>query len=135
MTDTGLHGIPDRLIDILENEAPVVAAWLFGSEATGRSVDGSDVDVGILTNTPVDWEYVGALRRRLEDALDGREVDVVDLRTADPILAFEAVSGPVLFKHDAAAVAEAVSLIAREYESAMELIKLGMHYRAELAGR
>lgn len=133
MADTGVHRIADRLTHVLENEAQVVAAWLFGSQAAGRAVGGSDVDIGILTSGTVDWEYLAGLRGRLEDALDGREADVVDVRAADPILAFEAVSGRVLLKRDLSGVAEAVSLIAREYESSIELIKLGMRYRAELA--
>ncbi len=134
-SDTGGRGVTDRLAPMLRDEPGVVAAWLFGSESSGRAVAGSDVDVGILTASPFDWEHLSALSRRLEDAAGGRDVDVVDVRAADPILAFEAVSGRLLFKRDPALVAEAVSLIAREYESAMELIKRGMQYRAELAGR
>lgn len=134
MSDAGERSIADRLSQVLQDESIVVAAWLFGSEPAGRAVAGSDVDIGILTSDPVDWEYLAAVRSSAEEALDGREVDVVDVRAADPILAFEAVSGQVLFNRDLAAVAEAVSLIAREYESSIELIKLGMRYREELAG-
>jgi predicted nucleotidyltransferase len=133
-SDAGKRNVADRLALMLREEPGVTAAWLFGSESTGRAVAGSDVDVGILTAQPFDWEQLSALSGRLEDAAGGRAVDVVDVRAADPILAFEAVSGRLLFKHDPALVAEAVSLVAREYESAMELIKRGMQYRAELAG-
>ena len=84
-----------RLRFWFEHQSPseLVSAYLFGSEARGRAHRESDVDVGLLFDRPksraadsrgwtrVDW--IG----KLEGALGGRAVDVVDLAEAPPLLA------------------------------------------------
>ena len=81
--------------------------------------------------TSVEWEGLLDLQGRLAGAVADAEVDLVDVSSADPILAFEVVSGKLLYCRDRSRMAVAVSLIAREYESAMELIKRGMRWRAD----
>ena len=61
---------------------------------------------------------------RLQDALGLDEVDLVVLNDANPILRFEAVSGRRLFTRDLLALAEFVSLTAREYEDEMATPRL-----------
>lgn len=69
---------------------------------------------------------------RLQAALGLDEVDLVVLNEAHVILRFEAVSGRRLFIRDLPALAEFVSLTAREYEDAMALVERGLRWRAEL---
>ena len=126
-----MSDVADRLSAAVAKERTVTAAWLFGSRASGASGAESDVDVGVLIATPASWEELLDLQGRLESAVADADVDLVDVRSAEPILAFEVVSGKLLFCRDRARIAIAVSLIAREYESAMELIKRGMRWRTE----
>jgi predicted nucleotidyltransferase len=83
----------ERLRLWFEREAPaeVVSAYLFGSEAEGRSHRESDVDVGLLFDRVRRPEEAARVRLdwivRLGDALAGRAVDVVDLRRAPALLA------------------------------------------------
>lgn len=72
----------------LEERFGLDALWLFGSEARGEVTAESDVDLAALFS----------IRSRPEDVLDaaaematrlGREVDLVDLERASPILAMQ----------------------------------------------
>jgi predicted nucleotidyltransferase len=71
----------------------LVSAYVFGSVAERRSHRASDVDVGILLDHGVypdartRFEAQVELRRHLSPAAVGREVDVVVLNDASPLLA------------------------------------------------
>jgi predicted nucleotidyltransferase len=88
----------------------VVAAWLFGSAASGRLHAESDVDVGVL----LDWKVLPteaerfearvALSGELAAALGDRIVDVVVLNDASPLFARRVVlEGRLLLCRDAQA--------------------------------
>jgi predicted nucleotidyltransferase len=63
-------------------------AFLFGSSETRSFAEESDVDVAVLLPGTLDLSARLALKGSLETML-GRSVDLVDLRGADPILAFQ----------------------------------------------
>ncbi|MEW6232653.1 MAG: nucleotidyltransferase domain-containing protein [Chloroflexota bacterium] len=73
-----------KLIPLFENEG-VLLAYLFGSLSKGRA--GHDVDLAILTGgTPV-----FRLREAISECLGTERVDLVDLRSASPVLCFEVI--------------------------------------------
>lgn len=109
----------DALQPIWEDTPDVVAVWAFGSAQDGQLRQGSDLDIGVLmARRPTFDEQIDMLGR-LQDALGLDEVDLVVLNDANVILRFEAVSGRRLFCRDLPALAEFVSLTAREYEDEM----------------
>ncbi len=122
----------DSLQPIWEATPEVIAAWAFGSARDGEVRDGSDVDIGLLMAQPPTFDEQLDLLGRLQAALGLDEVDLVVLNEAHAILRFEAVSGRRLFVRDLPAMAEFVSLTAREYEDDMALIERGLRWRAEL---
>ena len=78
------------LIAFLKTQPDIAAAYLFGSLAQGRATPRSDIDIAILLK-PVPKQLGGATDRqlRLMDVFRGfadREVDVVILNTAPPVL-------------------------------------------------
>ena len=77
----------------------LLAIWLFGSHARGEARPDSDVDLGVLCDPPL-----GIERPRWIDVLSreaGLEVDVIDLATANPTLAWEVVtSGRLVLERD-----------------------------------
>jgi predicted nucleotidyltransferase len=80
------------LLDLLVEVVPTLqAVYLFGSEASGRASTESDLDLGVLAEAPlpndVRWQLAAELAQRA-----GRDVDLVDLRQVDPILAFQILS-------------------------------------------
>ena len=74
-----------KLTPLFESEG-VLLAYLFGSISKGRV--GNDVDLAILTrDTPA-----FRLREAITEFLGTERVDLVDLRSASPILRFEIIS-------------------------------------------
>jgi hypothetical protein len=77
-----------RAADWLDRRFGLDALWLFGSEARGRAGPESDLDLAALfLRPPTSFE-------RFEAAVDlgallGREVDLIDLDSASPILAMQ----------------------------------------------
>jgi len=84
----------ERLSEALDR-APVVAAMLFGSQATGEAGPLSDVDVGVWHEPELDPAARARLRLELADAaaraIGTSEVDVVLLNGATPLIRHRAV--------------------------------------------
>lgn len=85
----------------------VDGVWLFGSQARGTASSTSDVDLAVLCEPALE------LRRfRLMDDLAralSRDVDVIDLATADPTLTWEVLTtGRLVFEGEAIRVEEFV---------------------------
>lgn len=72
-----------ELASTLLASEPYIKVFVFGSRATGRSVDRSDIDVGIDLGRPIAPDVLAAIR----DAFDGlpilQRVDVVDFSSVD----------------------------------------------------
>lgn len=76
----------DALEKVLSAHPEIEVAILFGSLAAGTAGPGSDLDLGVAAERPLDAGQKRALIERLALAF-GRAVDLVDLRTAgEPIL-------------------------------------------------
>jgi predicted nucleotidyltransferase len=63
--------------------------WLFGSCARGNIRRHSDIDIAILPRDPLPAEFFAELAADIEDSPIPYDVDLVDLRRADPALAEE----------------------------------------------
>ena len=66
-------------------------AYLFGSVARGDDGANSDIDVAVWLADEVGLVELGALCERLSAAVGGK-VDVVDLRSAPPLLCWQVVT-------------------------------------------
>lgn len=96
------------LVAYLKTQPDVAAAYLFGSLATGKATEHSDIDIAILlTQAPED--PLQALYRRADlmsavARFADRETDVAILNRADPILANQILSfGRLLYEGNRAA--------------------------------
>lgn len=116
---------------VLENSPKVSSAWLFGSHAHGRARHDSDVDIAILTFSPLSSEELLRLSADLSWELREDRVDLVELNQASPILAFEAISGKNILCKDPNLQAEFFSLTCRLYEDSMAMLERGYSYRRE----
>jgi hypothetical protein len=90
-----MNELETSLIETLEKMPEIELAVIFGSVARGKETQESDIDIGVLSKSPS-----RDLLRRLELLLGratGREVEVVSLEEAPPLLRFEiARDGKVL---------------------------------------
>ena len=98
----------------LRAEAPDLRLVVqFGSTVKGRATRHSDVDVGVLCDEEADLD---ALHMALSRHLRTGRLDLVDLRRAGPLLAFEvARSGRVLFERRPGTFREFQSLASRRF--------------------
>lgn len=94
---------------VLEYERSVAVGYVFGSFGTAGFNSGSDLDIGILsdgTMSCLSSEVQLDLRQKLEVAV-GREVDLVLLGAASPILCMQVLRhGRKVFERDARAAEE-----------------------------
>ena len=87
----------------LAAQSDIVAAYLFGSRATGRAREESDVDVAVLLD---EKDSVARFERRLRLMTEvsdvcGREADVIVLNDAPPILQHQVLKhGRLLYERD-----------------------------------
>jgi predicted nucleotidyltransferase len=91
-----------RITAYLEGRFGLVALWLFGSEARGTVTPESDVDLAALFRTAP--SAVDLLEARMELAAQlSRDVDLVDLDRASPILVMQVLrKGKLLVDKDSA---------------------------------
>lgn len=98
------------LVDYLATQPDVLAAYLFGSYATGKARPGSDVDVAVLlsgTDKMERFERRLQLMGEVEEALGRRPADVVVLNDAPPLLTHQVLrEGRLVFERNRAARVE-----------------------------
>ena len=111
---------------VWETTPKVIAAWALGSTQGGQVGAGSDVDIGVLMESPPSLDEQLDLLAKLQTALQFEDIDLVILNEANPILRFEAISGRSLFCRDAGRRAEFASLTAREYEDEIAFLQRAM---------
>lgn len=94
----------DRLQAHLQQQPEIDAAYLFGSRATGRAGEDSDVDVALLLAEDVDLEEDPMYRLRQLAALEtlsGQRVDVVILNQAPLVLINQVLTtGELIFERN-----------------------------------
>ncbi len=76
----------DRVVTLLDERFGLEALFVFGSEAEGTGHRGSDLDLAALLRRRPDALELLDAQTALE-AIVGRDVDLVDLAAASPILA------------------------------------------------
>ena len=102
---TSLDGLLELLRAALEGREGLLAAYLFGSRATGEENESSDADVAVLFRNPLALDIVLSLEAELERAI-GLSVDLLDLRRASPFLALDVLRGVRFLSPDPVAADE-----------------------------
>lgn len=91
--DTSERALLDRLLDRIRRELPgVIAVYLFGTWGSPHQRKDSDIDLAVLPNTPLDAVACWELAQRLA-AEAGKDVDLVNLRTASTVLRAQVIAG------------------------------------------
>lgn len=113
----------EKLEAFFRRRPGIVFAVIFGSGRDGVLKNGADLDIGVCFAQPPCPEDHCDLLASIAEIVQVEEIDLVDLFRADPILAFEGVSGRFLCKNDPDRTAAVVSRISREYEDVMRRLR------------
>ena len=122
----------DRVVALLDERFGLEALFVFGSEAAGTRHRGSDLDLAaLLLSRPDALELLDA-QTSLE-AIAGRDVDLVDLGAASPILARQVLQhGRCVFGADGPALARFEATLPSRYE---DLKRVRAEAESALVGR
>jgi predicted nucleotidyltransferase len=108
-----------RLADLPQAMPDLELLVLFGSLVKGRRTVRGDIDLGAQCDGPADLD---ALYLAIAPRLGTDRVDLIDLRRADPLLAFEvARTGRLLFERRPGAFRAFQSLASRRYGDTAKL--------------
>ncbi len=117
--------VAQRLADLSTVVPDLRLLVLFGSTAKGRAGRRSDVDLGVQCDRAADLD---GLHVAIASRLRTERVDLVDLRRAGPLLAFEvARTGRVLFERRPGAFREFQSLASRRYSDSEKFRRSQRH--------
>jgi uncharacterized protein len=95
-----------RIAQFAAEQPTVLAAYLFGSAVPQRLAASSDIDIGLLFETPPDGFRLVELQEELT-ALLSRQADLVSLNHASPILGMQVLRhGKIVFQRSERAVRE-----------------------------
>lgn len=123
----------DSVRELLERSPEVRLAYVFGSVAEGTETSSSDLDLGVLFASDVRADELDDLHSRL-DRNAGRSVDLVDLRSAPPLLAHEIISrGKLLVCRDDEERVDLVTWILSRYLDTAHLRRIQSEYLRERA--
>lgn len=77
----------------LRQDPRILAVYAFGSQVSGATRPGSDLDLAVLLDRPLDLQGELRLRGDLVTLLDRDDIDLVVLNLAPPLLRYEIVTG------------------------------------------
>ncbi len=81
-----------RLLQVLQESFPeLLAVYLFGSVVLGQMHEGSDIDLAVLNENKLHEQDVWKTAQKLA-MIAGRDVDLVDLRSASSVMRMQVIS-------------------------------------------
>lgn len=125
--------IAARLGHFFSHRANIRMAFLFGSQARGKAGALSDVDVAVFFEPGYTQDDVALLWNELEDMLK-KNVDLLVLNNAAPVLAWPALRGKPLLIRDRRFYLEYMLETSREAEDFMEYIVDLWRWRMRIRG-
>jgi predicted nucleotidyltransferase len=88
------------LADFFAMKSGVLLVFLFGSAASGKMTQDSDIDIGILFEYKYDFYEINELKSEL-NAILKREIDIAVLNSVSPILKMQVLkNGSLAFAKD-----------------------------------
>ena len=107
----------NKFLEKVKEEYPIELAYLFGSFATGTYNKESDIDIAIMFKEKYESKNEAIVKGNIIDMgrkYFQRELDVISLHSATPLLKYEVVKKGVLLK-ESKTRSEFESLALREY--------------------
>jgi predicted nucleotidyltransferase len=112
-------GVVEKLKKYFSSKKDVGFAVLFGSHILGKTFRESDIDIAIYFKEGYSVESIKKIWRELEGIL-GKDVDLVILNTAPPLIAYTAIRGKAMVINDFRAYLDYMLSISQEAEDFRE---------------
>lgn len=112
-------GIIERLKEYLGTKKDICFAFLFGSYATGKTFKESDVDIAIYLKEGYSFRSIKNIWMEVERIVD-REVDLLVLNTAPPLIGYAAIRGKAIIINDYSTYLDYMLRISQEAEDFRE---------------
>ena len=123
--------LPQAFLDRLNQLASdygVRLALLFGSAASGRTHERSDVDVALLFRETPDFDRFAKFQHELQMELPGRKLDLVLLEHADPLLLKKITESCGLIYGDVRELERLKTYAFRRYQDHRRFLELEREY-------
>jgi len=118
--------------EVWQSYPQIISVWLFGSAQDGKLSMGADLDFALLFEAQPSLDELASIRADLQENLHIDNIDLNSLNKAGPVLAFQAVSGRLVFCRDLDKKVDFISLTARKYEEAMAFMNWGLKARQQI---
>ena len=113
------------LIKELAQKYHLLLVVLFGSQARGKTHARSDVDIAFLSSSPMDLSDIAAMQFEFTQRLHLKDIELVDLRGAPPLLLREVARQSVLlYEQDPLEFANFKIYAFKRFMEARHLLKL-----------
>ncbi|WP_422444865.1 type VII toxin-antitoxin system MntA family adenylyltransferase antitoxin [Thermoanaerobacterium sp. DL9XJH110] len=91
----------EKLPEVFEKRPDIVAGYIYGSHATGKTTDLSDIDIAVLLQGETSFEAELELIGDISEALHTDDFDLVILNNCPPYLQYEVISsGRLIYEKD-----------------------------------
>lgn len=91
----------EKLPAVFEKDPQIVAAYVYGSYATGKTTDLSDIDIAVLLRKKGDWKKQLELIDNIAEALEIDDFDLVILNDCPPYMQYEVIAyGKMIYEKD-----------------------------------
>lgn len=87
-----------QLLEIIEKKLPGCKVMLFGSRATGKHHEGSDLDIALDIGKPISFDTILDMYVLLDESTIPVKVDFVDMHTADKTIQEEIHKKGIIWK-------------------------------------
>jgi len=92
-------GVVEKLKKYFSSKKDIGFAVIFGSHILGKTFRESDIDIAIYFKEGYSVESIKKIWRELE-GISGKDVDLVILNTAPPLIAYTAIRGKAMVIND-----------------------------------
>jgi uncharacterized protein len=130
-----MEHIKDIIRNELQSEDLIKLCILYGSAASGRITDRSDIDIAVAGKEKLEIEYIADLQIKLSLKL-GYETDLIDMNSAEGLILKEIMKGGiVLIKKDTGLYADLIKKVMYFDADILPNIKMILKKRAEKFAR
>jgi hypothetical protein len=91
----------EKLPNVFEKDPQIIAAYIYGSYATGKITDLSDIDIALLLREKGDWNKQLELIDSIAEAIETDDFDLVILNDCPPYMQYEVIAyGKMIYEKD-----------------------------------